>query len=313
MIILNKLTKLLSISILGLVLSLGLALAQTDTGIVTSLVSASTLIDISPNTFTFNGAVGSTVLGNNSAEIENIGSTNISQLTFDTTTGNASPWATGNAVNYSVGAYLSISNDNASNTFNYINYQDWNQTAPVYVVNPTNTVASGRFRFGAQEFFWAVQNGNGSVTTGAACNNGTVYLANTSGEVHNRTQIGGVDLSGKTGIVLTSTITPTNATPNNAWGMTDVSITGLSSPFPSPANYCFAIAGNCSTVYLIKHNQVAYPFDNVTACANDIAFLNVTDQMKPGNLTRAYFALSIPFGTANGTIAQTVVTVRATD
>ena len=58
------------------------------------------------------------------------------------------------------------------------------------------------------------------------------------------------------------------------------------------------------------------PYDNITGCTNDAYFYNDTTTgggLKPGAMTRVYLAFSLSTGVPNGSLSQSLLTVRATD
>ncbi len=302
----RKTIKLLSVSILAISVALGLAVATTDTTTFSITVTDSTAIDISPNSFSFSGAPGQGISGNNTAVIENIGSTNISQISVDVGGANdVSPIGSGISDNYNSGEFALVSVSNASNTFYFIQGNIYNETKPGYLnLHGEGKDASGRIRIGTSEYFWAVGN-----NTWGSCANGTLYISNTSTEIHNRTQMGGTDLSGKTGRALTNT-SISNVSTATSFGLTDIT---LQTSNGVNLTYCFGIAADCSYGSIWKYNQAANPYDNVSACSSDTYFYNVADGLKPGAITPMYFSATIAQGVANGTLSQSTITVRATD
>ena len=300
----NK-TKLLSISILSLVIVLGLALASTDTATINSSVTSSTQIDITPNTFTFSGTLAQIIKGNNSAEIENIGSTNISQIAMDASVAGPNPFGSGAATSYLPGDYLIVSTDNT--TFYYLHYNSYNETKPVYLDTSAisgGPTSQGRIRFGSSEFFWAAK-----ANAQNSCANGTLYITNTTAGIHNISQIGDVVLGG-TSRSLTNT-SVANVSTVTSYGLANVQ---FAHNIPNlGGNYCVAVNNDCTELSLFSFNNNQDPYDNVSACSNDAYFYNNADAFKPGSIMRLYLGLIMPYGTANGTMTASTLTVRATD
>ncbi|MBI4895556.1 MAG: hypothetical protein HY831_03620 [Candidatus Aenigmarchaeota archaeon] len=315
-----KFTKVLVVSILGIAMALGLALAQTDTATVDASVATSTLVDVSPNSFTWSSSSVGTIDPNYaSAEIENIGSTNVSKLSIDVPGSYGagySPVGTGGVGGTTGGAYLLASTDNV--TFSYIqNALGTNEIMPVYEVVGT-VAAKGRFRFANYEYFWSVTTGNN--TGGTTCGNGTLKYFNTTANAHNRTQVGGTALSSQSAITLAANANISTTPSTDLWGFTDVS---FNTPAQFGGSYCFAIRSDCQIARLWKWNNnqgggaVATDiYDNASLCARDAYFFSDATNggtFYPGSLTRLYLTESIPSGTANGSLTQATLTVRATD
>ncbi len=318
-----KFSKILIVSILGLAMALGLALAQTDTATVDSSVSSSTQVDISPNSFTWTNVGVGTLGTSKSAEIENIGSSNVTKLSIDVPGSYGSgfnPIASGRVDNIATGDVLLASTDDI--TFGYLESSlATNELMPVYVTNTAGTGARGRFRFTEYEYFWEVLNGNSSGGISATCGNGTLRYFNTTANVHNRTQNGGIDLTGQTGVTL-SLNAPSAA--RDGWGFSDVTFNMPGSdPYGFNTSYCFAIRQDCNVARIWKFNndqglgnQGIDAYDNASLCSKDVYLINDTTNgglFKPGQLQRIYFNTAIPFGTANGSFLQSTITVRATD
>ncbi|MBI4895749.1 MAG: hypothetical protein HY831_04630 [Candidatus Aenigmarchaeota archaeon] len=307
-----KFTKILVVSVIVISMALSIVFAQTDTATIDTSVASSTQVDISPNSFTWsNLAVGTIDPNYASAEIENIGSTNVSLISMDVTVtavDAANPRATGLAQNYQAGNFLMASQDNI--TFAYITYPLYNDTPPIYLQTNGAAIFS-RVSFGNREYFWMATSGNGSGPV--TCDNGTLYYFNTTGEAHNKTSIGNTSLSNKNGIVLSST-GQSNSPQNTAqYGIASVS---FEVPSGITSTYCMAVSRNCTYGRIWKWNNNINPYDNISACNNDAYFFNDSTSgggFKPGQLLRSYFTLSIPSGIPNGTVGTSTLTVRATD
>jgi len=321
-----KFSKILIVSILGLAMALGLALAQTDTATVDSSVSSSTQVDISPNSFAWTNVGVGVVSSSLSAEIENIGSSNATKLSVDVNNANTYAPASGRVDNVDVGSILMASTDNL--VFGYLNAKiNTGETMPVYVTNTggANIAAKGRFRFTEFEYFWEVANGNSSGGISNTCGNGTLRYFNTTANVHNRTQNGGIDVSAQSGVTLQlNAPAGDSTTKTDGWGFSDVTF-NMPGNDPNGFNtsYCFAIRQDCTNAVLFKYNNNVglgsngiNAYDNASLCTKDVYLINDATNgglFKPGQMQRINFALGIPFGIANGSLLQSTVTVRATD
>ena len=178
-------------------------------------ISEKTAIDISPENLDFGnlapGETATEATGDNGVtysalEVENAGSSNISQLYFNTSAPDTNPFGTGVASNYDVGNWIQIAPQetempgipDASNHV-FVSRVDFNESNDLSYVNVPDNFNYGRFRVGNEEYFWAVDaSGTSGTAGGCATGTGTFRVGNTA---HARDTTGTVDLSSTGGDV----------------------------------------------------------------------------------------------------------------
>lgn len=194
--------------------SQGAAQVENDTDAdITVSVSDRTAIDVSPESLDF-GSVrpgeNVTAAGTYSdLEIENVGSTNVSNLYFNTSNPADNPFGTGQSSQYDVGNWIQIAPQEDQlaivpnvNQQTFVNRVDFNESNDLSYVSVPNGWHYGRFRVGAQELFWAAETTEtGNPETAAQCAD-TLRVGQNA---HNRTATGSVNLD--TGSYDTYTLT----------------------------------------------------------------------------------------------------------
>ncbi|UCG95909.1 MAG: hypothetical protein JSV92_02610 [archaeon] len=159
-------------------------------------VGSSMMIDLTPASFTWEGgeAIDPGATGAvKQAQIENIGSVNITTLWFNVSQPTSNPYGTGTASNYESSNFLWI----ARETGNYyaVDRLEFNETRSLIYLkdpdgnSPPNSTkwAYGRFRNASQEWFWMFDK------TGDTCVSNDFYIGDVA---HTQTTTGTVDFSG---------------------------------------------------------------------------------------------------------------------
>ncbi|MFB6075521.1 MAG: hypothetical protein ABEK17_00085 [Candidatus Aenigmatarchaeota archaeon] len=188
--------------------AVGAEVNDTDDATVSIEVSSKTMVDISPESLAWTGVepgssgnnggtftAEGTQLGEGKVQIENIGSTNITKIWFNTTSPDSRPFGTGTNASYDSGNYIAIAEEGSSD-FGFVNRVEFNETRElVYLTDPDGSTppssnwAYGRFRNTSKEYFWMLDNSD------AACDGDNFYVAT---EAHTKSQTGKVDFSSGT-------------------------------------------------------------------------------------------------------------------
>ena len=307
--------KTLALGTFGVLVALVLLVTFTTTEAVTSSsevnisvqVATRTMVDIAPESITWlalepgSEGTSSDVSNQNvnrpgSIQIENVGSTNITKIWFNTTyTGTfgdptTRPFGTGDNGSYDAGNFVVLSKYN-QNDYYWVNRVDYNESQElVYLYVPSGWYY-GRIRNGSQEYFWAI---NASEN----CNTAHIRIGQTP---HTLTQ------DGTTNFVDTG-----NTTGYSDWWeyqLTSVdSYTGVANITLDGRNYCLAVK-NCNSVMLYKWNKDAPGADT---CGNDIYFWdNETGdgELTPGSSVIADLRVRVPYGVYQGYVKQGILTV----
>jgi len=281
------------------------AFESNDTVTISINVSKIAMVDINPANMSYQG-VGPGEIGDNNTEVignysgiwvENIGSSNLTKLWFNTTTSSTMPFGTGNPGNYDAANMIVISNESTGN-FSFVNRMEFPENDSMYIktnnpISPANTEDGylfGRFRNASYEYFFEFQR----QTTGN-CSNGTFWISTIP---KTTTSTGDIDLTDNTPLTV-------HPHPTMDYGITEVQI-GSSGPY-----YCVAIPGNCQYIMFHRWNADA-PGAGTSYCNNINGgyYLNSTaDPIFPGQVERAYIKVYIPLGTAYGPLKQGTLTV----
>ncbi|WEL19274.1 hypothetical protein [Candidatus Nanohalococcus occultus] len=207
------------VAALAVVAAVGLvssATAQEDTleeaGTVTVDVNNVTAVDLSPNNLAYSGDPGSvatteTTNGYQGVEIENVGSENITELYFTTSTPDSRPFGSGTAGAYDAGNFIQIKPSteitgiNGEDDFQYVSRKSFNESNTLSYVKPITgqgSVRYGRFRAANESFFWMITEAEAGGSSGNYCSGGTgsnLLIGNTP---HTPTQTGSVDFTDDT-------------------------------------------------------------------------------------------------------------------
>jgi hypothetical protein len=195
-----------SIALLGMVSS-GAAQVENDTETdITVTVDARTAIDVSPESLDFGSMVPgeskTDTVGDFSAlEIENVGSTNLTNIQFNTSTPDSNPFGTGVGSNHDVGNFVQIApqEDNMAgipdtNAYKFVTRKEFNESNDLSYVFAEDGWDYGRFRVEGQELFWAV-NTDTSVSSSGGCSTTGSDDFRVGVNAHNRTTTGSTDFT----------------------------------------------------------------------------------------------------------------------
>ncbi len=282
-----------------------------DEAVVNVTINAKTIIDITPEIMDFGlldpgsiGKVYNVTDGTNNAiqlgqfEIENLGSTNITQVWLNVTQPAQNPFGSGNAALYDPGNWIAVNVSwykknqvpTWNNSMSYVDRIEFNESKElVYLNTPLNTKSYGRLRFANQEYFWAI---NTSASNCQASTTTPVYLVlGNPSEPHNVTDTGDINLRDGDEVVVEYT----------AYDAT----TGYSYPTKAieyPVNgeeYVILIAGDCSHIRLVKWNHDALPAGVDTLLSNKgyvFSTTNAAQGLLPGEGIAMNIEMRVPYG-----------------
>jgi len=287
---------------------------KSNTANISVQIAGLTLVDAAPERLVFNvsgglnpGSVGtgSDVYNQyrnkpGSIQIENIGSTNITKIWFNTTYESSNPFGTGSRLAYDAGNFVVISKEDA-NSFYFVNRVEYNRSRELVYVNTPSGWAYGRIRNTTFEYFWAVQNQSSQ----SQCNSTTIRLGI---NYHSQTVDGSTNFDSNEGA--------TNGVDYNEFTLTDASWTGggnvgYANINAGPFNgYCVAVWNCGEKLMLYKWNDDA---PGAGSCGNaDYFWDNTTDGvLYPGNSTVADLRVRIPYGVMMGYVNEGTLTIIA--
>lgn len=270
-----------------------------DNATVNVTVATKTMVDITPNEYVWDsvdpGAQGGHDSSKHRAQIENIGSTNISKVWFNATAPSSNPFATGNANNYDAGNFIALDQE-GQNNYQFVDRVEFNETRElVYLTDtdgnspPGTNHVYGRFRNTSFEYFWMID-----MTGGTDCGSLVFRDGNTA---HTQTQTGTVDFSDGASDYEEPTL-------NKGTTTTCLADVDLGS---SGDSYVAVIENNTLTstdpkVHLTKWNA---DYTGITSQSNFDYFWDNTQSgyLLPGNSTVAELNTYVPHGVADGEVS----------
>ena len=286
---------------------------KTNTANITVQIAALTLVDAAPEELIFNNSAlnpGSVGTGSNlyqktqfnkagSIQIENIGSTNITNIWLNTTYESDSPFASGDRLAYDSANFVVVSREDAG-AYYWVNRVEYNETRSLVYVNTPLGWRYGRIRNTTNEYFWTVAN----QSTLSACNTTTLRIGI---NYHSQTVDGSLNFDTTEGAVQDTDFRQFTLTDANV----DGEYVGYANINAGPwSGYCAAV-WNCGTkLMLYKYNKDA---PGGGSCANaDYFWDNTTDgNLYPGNSTVADVQVWIPYGVMMGYSKTGTMTIIA--
>ena len=285
---------------------------KTDSLAIYVTVSNLTMVDINPANLTWINIPPGTesnstyaAAGNKEAiQIENIGSTNISNIWLNVSQPTEIPFGSGDINNYDPGNFIILRRNNSNNWY-FVDRKEYNESELIYLTLPTGSstdpnLAHGRLRSAKHEYFWIMN------ITGGACNSTDFWIGNTP---HNQTQTGTVDFTQACG-------NPTGAVAQDCRKGTftetigDYGILNLSVGASATENYTVITTGDCSG------NNVSVRFNHWNMDApgtvdGTYASYLYTTSLVPGEHIIANVKIRVPYGTMAGTLPTGSLTVIA--
>jgi len=241
-------------------------------------------INVVQTGFTFSNISVGALSAGQTLTINNTGDQNISSIYLYVTNPSQDPIGTGDAASYDTGNFILFQNSTSQAFFS--NHAEFNQTNPIYVTLPSNSVSQGRVRFGYSEYFWSLRSGS---STSNNCTNGTIFVGTS---VHNKTNIGDIDLSDNSGTQLS---------------VIDSGLRGASDITIGTDEYCGIIESNCSKITIVKWNKGNIPYDSGSVCNNDYNIY--TGTLQPNQTINITIFTQIPYGVGEGNLKQGIITV----
>ncbi len=274
-----------------------------DTITISINISEKSMVDINPSNLSYGplepGSVGDSTkenIGNYSGIwIENIGSTNVTKIWFNSTYPASDPFGTGDPLSYDAGNMIVIANGSAE-TYYFPNAVEYprSDSDSLYVQTPVGFDFAdgdifGKFRNTSYEYFWAIDSDNGN------CSGRTFYYG---GSPHTKEQMGDVNLDdGTPAPLVLSVVSP-------GWSSASVLF-----PNPGGANYCLSVPDDCSKVIFHRWNA-DIPGAGTSVCPGIGYFVNSTVRpLTPGNVTKGNINVYVPYGVPMGQIKNGLLTV----
>ncbi len=289
----------------------------TDNASVSVTIGQITMIDISPNFLDF----GTTYPGNiitkyqdpsvtypfylDQFQLENIGSTNITYVWLNVTQPTTNPFGTGNPAAYNPGNWIMVNLTEMPPGYtiptmpmSYVDRVEFNTSQPiVYLKLPGNTVSYGRFRVGADEFFWAINVTNKSASPlcePSAAQNNIVYITfSNPAQPHTQNVTGDINLADSNDVVMNITGVNTAGT----WAF-------ASKPFIYDGQeYVLFVSTDCKEVRLVAWNHDFIANNGASAVAaqmpNTGYVFNSTlekGKLTPGASIAMKVQMAVPYG-----------------
>jgi hypothetical protein len=263
-------------------------IAASNTTTINVSIQAVGRIALVPDFLNWSNVEPGTAGGEQTVEIQNIGSINVTNIYayFNTLAVEAStPYGSDDASSYSSTGVIVMRNQSESNM--YFNGRiEWNWTTTISNIDLSNIddpVAWGFFKNASHEYVWAIGNG-----TGGLCNNSGVQF--------------GIDDDIDDGTQSTRTPETTSfATPDNVgidWAVFSIDRTG--SPLEG---HCVAVNTNCTSIYIYKYDYRAqFPNCDIRGYIEDI--------LTPGGGSEILtLDAYIPKGIPDGNMSSSVMTV----
>ncbi|OYT27179.1 MAG: hypothetical protein B6U97_02225 [Candidatus Altiarchaeales archaeon ex4484_96] len=287
---------------------------KTDSLDIIVTVSNLTLVDINPANLTWVNIPPGTesnstyaAAGNKEAiQIENIGSTNISNIWFNVTHPSIMPFGSGNRLNYNPANFVIIRR-NTSNEWYFIDRLEYNESELIYLELPTGSssdpnMVHGRLRSADSEYFWVMNISDGS------CNDTQFWIGNAP---HTQTSTGTVDFTacgdpltgaGTPGDCRTGSFTPVLG---GAWGALNLSLSDT--PIENYTVITPAVCGGTNVSVRFNH----WNMDAPGAQSGSYTDYFYTTALVPGEHIIANVKIRVPYGTMAGTLPTGQLTVIA--
>ena len=254
-------------------------------------VAQKTMIDLTPASFTWTGLDPGSTGSVMQAQIENIGSTNLTKIWFNVTQPSDRPFGTGTNASYDSGNYVWIARE--SGDYYAVDRVEFNESRSlVYLTDPDGNTppdgtkySYGRFRDAGSEYFWMLDKSSGN------CAGATFYIGDLA---HTKTQTGSVDFSSCSAGLNNAPGTgcrygTLTAATGGGWCYADVNIGGKS----------YVVAVDNSTLgYKIRWSHWNQDLPGADSASNDETFY--TGNLYPGGSTVANITVHVPFGVAMG-------------
>ena len=280
------------------------AISANDTVTISVNVSQVGMVDINPSQLSWQnvppGGVGTEAEEESGYEaiwIENIGSTNITAIWFNSTFPSSFPFGSGDPKAYDAGNFVVISNDSAN--YYFVNRVEYPENDSMYVFTNKEINESsinygnifGRFRNNSFEYFWEFN----SDSQTRNCSKGVFYISDLP---KTKESTGDADLRDNTPIYVNPVQHLTDY-----YGVTNVTIGGHDV-------YCVTIPKDCSYVMFHRWNADVPGADSVY-CSSLISsgYFVKNTYIYPGGVAKAFVRVYVPFGVPYGPVKDGTLTV----
>lgn len=285
-------------------------------------VSTKTMVAITPNSFEWEGVEPGEAGGwhhdgadnvSTRAQIENIGSTDVSHIWFSVTQPDERPFATGAEDAYDAGNFLTLNreneHENPDSEYYFADRKEFNETRElVYLTDPNGGTPPGdewvygRFRNTSNEYFWMFDEGDVD-TDGDGCP--TFYLGDIA---HTQTETGTVNFEDGEDQTEISLIMEEGDGTNMCVGDIDNHPLDEHSVFVNADT----VEDDVPEVHLSRWNM-DLPGADTDSVENVEYFWDETERdqyLLPGNSTVAELNAYVPYGVSDGQVTSGVVTVH---
>ena len=266
-------------------------IAASNTTTINVSIEAVGRISLVPDFLNWTDVDPGTTGGEQTVEIQNIGSINVTNIYayFNTLTVEAStPYGSSDASGYSSTGVIVLRNQSESNI--YFNGRiEWNWTTTISNIDMSNLddpVAWGFFKNTSNEYVWAI--GNGTDANGnAVCNETGTQLA-IEDDIDDGTQ---------------GTRTPETTTITRDGGDANYSYFSVDRATAPLYEHCIAVNTNCTKIYIYKYDRTG----QFSTCLNSAY---IEDVMTPsGESEILTLDAYIPKGIPDGNMSSSVMTV----
>ncbi len=269
---------------------------ETGNATVTLTIGSKTMIDITPSVLDYGTHDPGSAIENytynsqnlSRIQIENIGSTNLTDVWFNTTRPGSRPFGTGVVTNYDAANFLAIKNSTMGvSEFAFVDRLEFNHSKDiVYLTLPDNYKRQGRLRIGSDEYFWA------TASNGNYCNGTDTATLDIGTTAHT------IDATGD--IVLNDNAKTIHSSGDSNWGRVEDFTVGS-------VHYCAAVSADCSEVRFYRWNADAPGAGN---CGLDNHYQST--ELYPGDSFAVDVKLYVPYGVPVGAVGNGTLTVIAT-
>ena len=269
---------------------------KSDTISIQVNVSELTLVDINPTSLGWSAVEPGTAGEMKAIQIENIGSTNITQIWFNNTYPSSYPFGVGNVSKYDAGNFVVIKRNTTNQDYFFPNRVEYNMSkVEIYLSLPSGWSSHGRFRNSSYEYFWAV-------VPSTNCSDGTFYIGK---DPHTQTSTGSTNLAGTCDSLVgtgSNDCRSGSLTSTGDWGWADLYV----GPDSGYQNYTVAVSADCTKVMFYHWNM-----DAPGAGSSTHAKYFSTSTLYPGDWIVANVRVYVPYGVAAGSVQTGTLTVIA--
>lgn len=270
---------------------------ETGNATITLTIASKTMVDITPQVLNYTTQDPGTEVVNytyngqnlNRIQIENIGSTNLTNVWFNVSQPSVRPFGTGVVTNYDAANFLAVKNSTQS-SYSFIDTMEYNHTTDiVYLSLPSNYQRQGRLHIGPNEYFWATASDQAQNPCNGSAGSSSLFIGTTA---HTKDETGDIVLTDNGQAITTSG--------NSAWGLVQSFTVGS-------VSYCAAVSADCSKVRFYRWNADAPGADT---CTLDERYSTTT--LYPGDSFAVDLRMYVPYGIPVGQVTNGTLTVLAT-